>query len=159
VAAAFLAKNGDGPAGWRSGWLVFPASSTTFTVTGGSSRSFAGLPRTISEETACEPLSCAPLEECRTPWPLLAFSRVCPHGVARVRRDVPFAPPSTCHRSVHSGVGDQPTLRLRGFHPRSPVPSSWFCTTSMGSSASGVAGLLHPAADPGVHHVSVPSDR
>jgi hypothetical protein len=43
-----------------------------------------------------------------------------------------------------------------GSHPRSLVPSSWFCATSMVSSASGVAGLLHPAADPGVRCVSVP---
>jgi hypothetical protein len=40
------------------------------------------------------------------------------------------------------------------FHLRSLVPSSWFLTTSTVSSAAAVAGLLHPAADPGVHRVS-----
>jgi len=48
----------------------------------------------------------------------------------------------------------KPSLRLRGFPPRSPVPPSWFLATSTVSSASRVAGLLHPAADPGVHRVS-----
>jgi hypothetical protein len=54
------------------------------------------------------------------------------------------------------------SLRPRGVHPRSPVPPSWFLTTSTVSSASRVAGLLHPAADPGVHRVSargVPARR
>jgi len=40
-------------------------------------------------------------------------------------------------------------------HPRIPVPPSWFRTTSTVSSASNVAGLLHPAAIPGVRRVSV----
>jgi hypothetical protein len=34
------------------------------------------------------------------------------------------------------------------------VPSVWFLTTSTGSSARRSAGLLHPAADPGVRRVS-----
>jgi hypothetical protein len=37
-------------------------------------------------------------------------------------------------------------------HP-DPVPPSWFCTTWTASSARWAAGLLHPAADPGVHRV------
>lgn len=67
---------------------------------------------------------------------------------------VPVAPPSTCSRSVHSCDDGRSSLRPRGCHPRSPVPSSWFLTTSTASSAPRVAGLLHPAADPGVHRVS-----
>jgi len=69
---------------------------------------------------------------------------------------VPCSPSSTCVRSVHSCTSGLLALRPRGDHPRSPVPSSWFLTTSMVSSASSVAGLLHPAADPGVRRVSVP---
>ena len=38
--------------------------------------------------------------------------------------------------------------------PLDPVPSSWFRTTSTACSASCFAGLLHPAADPGVRRVS-----
>jgi len=49
-----------------------------------------------------------------------------------------------------------PVASVRGYQPRNLVPSSWFRTTSTGSSARGVAGLLHPAADPGVRCVSVP---
>jgi hypothetical protein len=76
------------------------------------------------------------------------------HIATRALRDVPFAPPSTCPCSVYSRDGGLPSLRPRGFHPRSPVPPLWFLTTSTVSSAARVAGLLHPAADPGVHRVS-----
>jgi hypothetical protein len=41
-----------------------------------------------------------------------------------------------------------------GCQSESPVPTAWFLTTSPGFSAQGLAGLLHPAADPGVRHVS-----
>jgi len=51
-----------------------------------------------------------------------------------------------------SGFGD------RGSHLRRPVPSSWFRTTSTASATCGFAGLLHPAADPGVRRVSRPTD-
>jgi len=44
VAASRLATKGDGPVDQRSGWFGFPASSPTFTVTGGSSRLSAGRP-------------------------------------------------------------------------------------------------------------------
>jgi len=47
-----------------------------------------------------------------------------------------------------------PRASAPGSHPRSLVPSSWFCTTSTASSASQSAGLLHPAAGPGVRSVS-----
>jgi hypothetical protein len=50
-----------------------------------------------------------------------------------------------------------PTSKLLGFGrelPGSPhVPSSWFLPTSTAFSTFGSAGLLHPAADPGVHQV------
>jgi len=36
-----------------------------------------------------------------------------------------------------------------------PVPSSWFFTTWTVCSIADPAGLLHPAADPGVHRVAV----
>jgi len=55
----------------------------------------------------------------------------------------------------------RPTRKSRAsaskFHLRSLAPPSWFRTTSTVSSAAAVAGLLHPAADPEVHRVSVPS--
>jgi hypothetical protein len=86
---------------------------------------------------------------------LLSGSR--PHGPARVPGDAPVAPPPTCSRSVHSRDDGPSSLRPRGFHPRSPVPPLWFRTTSAASSASGVAGLLHPAAGPGVRRVSASS--
>jgi hypothetical protein len=56
--------------------------------------------------------------------------------------------------SVHShGPASRPASATR-CHPRRPVPPSWFRTTSAASSARSVAGLLHPAADPGVRPVS-----
>jgi hypothetical protein len=43
----------------------------------------------------------------------------------------------------------------RRHHPASLVPPSWFRTTSTVSSARRTAGLLHPAASPGVRRVSL----
>jgi len=60
-----------------------------------------------------------------------------------------FAPPSTCLAASTPTPTRKSSLRPRGFHPRSPVPPPWFRTTSTVSSAASVAGLLHPAADPG----------
>jgi len=80
--------------------------------------------------------------------PLLGFSKI--------------APPSTWTREVHSGsdssrfpVGGRnfgPLLPLAG-----PVPSSRFLAVLTGFSISNLAGLLHPAADPGVHRVAASS--
>jgi len=47
-----------------------------------------------------------------------------------------------------------PKPSASGCQSRSPVPTAWFLTTSPGFSAQGLAGLLHPAADPGVRLVS-----
>jgi len=73
-----------------------------------------------------------------------------------------FAPPPTCSVRVHSRDRDPLGTRYRWLrraagrrhHPSSLVPSSWFRTTSTASSAHEVAGLLHPAAGPGVRRVS-----
>jgi len=160
VAAAFLAKNGDGPVGWRSGWLVFPASSPTFTVTGGSSRSFAGRPLVISEETACEPLSCAPLwRSAERPghcWPSLW---VCPHSFARVRAMCP----SPLHRhaseastpgmtACHPFGSEGSTLEVL-FHPRGFAPPRWFPPLLE------LRACCIPLPILGFIRVSVPSDR
>lgn len=67
----------------------------------------------------------------------------------------------THHSPLHRHPASRPLPREElprasapGSHPRSPVPSSWFGTTSTASSASQFAGLLHPAAGPGVRGVS-----
>jgi hypothetical protein len=76
------------------------------------------------------------------PWPAPPLHR--PHRVA----STPGGPPVA-----------RPPPSAPACHGRSPVPSSWFLTTSTVFSARRLAGLLHPAADPGVHPVSprVPS--
>jgi hypothetical protein len=56
--------------------------------------------------------------------------------------------------SVHSHAACPPRFGQRGATLASPVPPAWFRTTSAVSSAPGFAGLLHPAADPGVRCVS-----
>lgn len=70
------------------------------------------------------------------------FLRVCPK----------IAPPST------SSMESSPTRLAARFGqvlPRTSLgPSSRFLTTSTGSSSMDFAGLLHPAADPGIHRVS-----
>ena len=69
-------------------------------------------------------------------------------------------PPGTCPPPLHRHIrrastpGDRSHLRPRSSQLRSPVPPSWFLTTSTVSSARRPAGLLHPAAGPGVRHVS-----
>jgi len=94
----------------------------------------------------------------RTPWPLLAFSP----GFPSTQRGNAYRAmcPSPLHRHASEASTPAPAACWRfgpeGSHPRSPVPSPWFLATSMVSSASPVAGLLHPAADPGVRRVSVP---
>jgi hypothetical protein len=67
------------------------------------------------------------------------------------RRTPAFAPPPTHPPRVHSRCCH---LRPRSNQPRSPVPPSWFLTTSTVSAARRLAGLLHPAAGPGVRRVS-----
>jgi hypothetical protein len=72
-------------------------------------------------------------------------------------------PPSTYARDVHSRV--RPS-RLPGRFSRfglplpraGPVPPSRFLTALTGFSIAHAAGLLHPAADPGVHRVRRPPD-
>jgi hypothetical protein len=59
------------------------------------------------------------------------------------------APPSTCLRCVHSRRTSPPGIGPPGATREHPVPPAWFRTTSAACSASKVAGLLHPAADPG----------
>jgi hypothetical protein len=47
-----------------------------------------------------------------------------------------------------------PSPSASGYQSGSPVPTAWYLTTSPVFSAQRLAGLLHPAADPGVRHVS-----
>ena len=82
------------------------------------------------------------------------LSWVRPHGpVPKYRTMCLFAPPSTSDAASTPAPTRGSSLRPRGCHPRSLVPSSWFLTTSTASSAVSSAGLLHPAANPGVHRV------
>lgn len=69
------------------------------------------------------------------------------------------APPLHRHHRVASTPGKLPANRTPcpsapTVQGRSPVPSSWFLTTSTAFSATRLAGLLHPAANPGVRPVS-----
>lgn len=67
------------------------------------------------------------------------------------------APPSTSPNRVHSQrAAGEPDLSPSAptCQGRSPVPPTWFLTTATAFSARRLAGLLHPAADPGVHPVS-----
>jgi hypothetical protein len=65
-----------------------------------------------------------------------------------------IAPPPYTHSHVHSHL-----VRGRGFGRSAPpvpghVPPSWSLTTSTVCSVSALAGLLHPAAGPGVRALS-----
>jgi len=80
---------------------------------------------------------------------------------------LPVAPPSTVLSDASFEVTAARPLPESDFRPppsasgcksRSPVPSSWFLTTSTAFSALQLAGLLHPAADPGVRLVSCPAE-
>jgi hypothetical protein len=72
-----------------------------------------------------------------------------------------IAPPSVSALDVHScSVPPRLSPRFRLASARSrqgagPVPPSWFPTTLTVSSVVRLAGLLHPAADPGVRRVAV----
>lgn len=69
-------------------------------------------------------------------------------------------PPVTCPPPLHrhhrraSTPGDRSHLRSWSDQLPDPVPSAWFLTTSTASSARRLAGLLRPAAGPGVRRVS-----
>jgi hypothetical protein len=87
----------------------------------------------------------------------------CEHGISERRPSVDLvappprgSPPSVLRsfrplpaRQVKS-PGLRPPRAIRG----SPVPSSWFLTTSTTCSGTTARALLQPAADPGVHRVS-----
>jgi len=96
-------------------------------------------------------------ESYRTPWPTSGLLSGLFHTAKHACLAMCLSP---LHR--HALEASTPGLTacqsfgFEGSTLRNPVPSSWFCATSMVSSASGVAGLLHPAADPGVRRVSVP---
>jgi hypothetical protein len=78
-------------------------------------------------------------------------------SVGRARARTPFAPPPTSPPCVHSRRASRLGFGDEGAIPRRPVPPSWFRTTSAASSARKFAGLLHPAASPGVRRVSSPT--
>jgi len=90
----------------------------------------------------------------RTPWSADLLSWVSVRASRPIDREAHHSP-------LHRLLATRPLPReelLRasasGSHPRSHVPSSWFHTTSTAFSASQSAGLLHPAAGPGVRGVS-----
>lgn len=157
-----LAVKGDDPVDLRSGWFGFPASPTTFTVTGGSSGPFAGRPLDNSRRNRRASLSLALLSGA-TPNALVRKLTFSPGFPSTQRGNAyPAMCPSPLHRRASEASTPAPAACRRfgseGSTPRSPVPSPWFLATSMVSSASPVAGLLHPAADPGVRRVSVPGN-
>jgi hypothetical protein len=92
-----------------------------------------------------------------------------PYIAAQPAFQRPITPPSTCSPASTPSAMSPPHLRPLANQTRSPVPTSWFRTTSPGFSAafsvrrttpfgaSRVAGLLHPATDPGVRRVSDPT--
>ena len=95
--------------------------------------------------------------------PLLGLDeagRVAPSASARRPSvDRPFGRLFRGHRARPLPEQDfRPVPSASGCHSRSPVPSSWFRTTSTAFSARRLAGLLHPAADPGVRLVSCPAE-
>lgn len=75
---------------------------------------------------------------------------------SQIRR--PAAPLLPLHRHDRraSTPAQQAALRSGGGQPPDRVPPSWFRTTLAACSARRLAGLLHPAADHGVHRVSCP---
>jgi len=103
---------------------------------------------------------------CRRPrpsWPSASRSErslrpgLVPDARAPVPRPPPMrfvasSPPSTSRPA--SAPGELSPAIGAGVPPPARVPPSWFRTTSTVSSAETVAGLLHPAADPGVRRVS-----
>jgi hypothetical protein len=54
---------------------------------------------------------------------------------SRIAPGTAHPPPPTCHRASTPARALRPVPRFRGNHPRNPVPSSWFRTTSTVSSA------------------------
>jgi hypothetical protein len=84
-------------------------------------------------------------------------------SVAGSSRELPLMgfsktiPPSTCAPGVHSHPSSRQAVSLglgQGLPAPRLVPSLPFLTTSTGFSSWRVAGLLRPAANPGIHHVS-----
>jgi hypothetical protein len=98
-------------------------------------------------------LNLTPLQSRLSPWSEEpTSSRGIRHGT-RSRADHRFRPSIdiTPERPLPRGVATSLRTRAAG---SKRVPSSWFRTTSTVSSALEIAGLLHPAADPGVRRVS-----
>jgi hypothetical protein len=72
------------------------------------------------------------------PW---GFQKTAPPSFASLKSHAPHALPPASSRCLPA-----PCV----------APPSWSLTTSTGSSFRALAGLLHPAPDPGVHRVSAP---
>ena len=162
--AVHLATNGGAPErSCVAAGLVFTAPSPTLPVTGLVPEVFrrTGRPSPSRKMAPCEPpdLHSSP-ELNRSPWSESTFS---PGFRLRCKPRGPAAPLSPLHRHPREASTPAQTASPRfgpgGTTLRSPVPPSWFRTTSTVSSASRFAGLLHPAADPGVHRVSAPGAR
>jgi len=153
-----------------AGRLAFPASSLALPPTrlapdgGGPSRSSAS--RRRSPGIAASGPSTLPSAPLRStfllPGPahagLLSWGRTGRSGFPRCawphRPSVSFAPSREGPKRVHSRHGPRPASSAPGCQSGSPVPTTWYLTTSPVFSALRLAGLLHPAADPGVRRVS-----
>jgi hypothetical protein len=108
-----------------------------------------------SRQRACRPSWLElPFRALLSPWPgipgLLSWGWPATDG----------CPPETCPPPLHrhhrraSTPGDRSHRRFGSDQLPNPVPSSWFLATSTVSSARRLAGLLRPAAGPGVRRVS-----
>jgi hypothetical protein len=135
---------------WGAGYgsLASPSSFFAFLGVCQGDRTPGGLPKQHHRR----PRVCVAR---RFPLVLAWISPGASHGVSK------DAPPSVWALDVHScSVPPRLSLRLRLASACSRqgaglVPSSWFPTTMTVSSVVRPAGLLHPAADPGVRRVAV----
>jgi len=137
--------------GIRSGSLAFPASSVAL------ARYRAGL-RGLPYHTATSDRS-RPSGPLRLRLLFRALERSLPTLAGLLSWDsleLALVPPLRRHDRVASTPnGAVASATFGSTSPTSsPVPSPWFLATSTACSASQLAGLLHPAAGPGVHRVS-----
>lgn len=119
-----------------------------------------------SSTLSSAPLRSTRLSPRRTHVRLLSWGWRRSRARARVFARSPLhrPPPEGClsrgHRARPLPDGKQASQpSAPGCHSRSPVPSSWFRTTSTACSARRLEGLLHPSADHGVRLVSCTTVR
>jgi hypothetical protein len=135
-----------------------PASLPELDEQGSSSRRSAKLVR--FRPTRQDPRPSSPRRRSGAPSPIAPSSPL--HRLRASRRSATPTPKRPLPRSRrtrrrerlrHADRGRRALRRARCQRAR-PVPSTRFRTSSTASSASRVAGLLHPASGPGVHVVS-----